>query len=176
MPHIPVPHTHTCDNPTPVPHTHLCLTHTPEPHTPVSPICREPASHLTEVMSGGELRGRWTCHIPRPVAAGGFSGRSGGGGRGVGHSLPQSYHLPSEPRRPPHATPVGGRGPPRLAKSWAKRRKGSLFGLGAAQGPAWNTCPQAQRPSQRHHQRYKGTSGNWPSPEARVLCPHPREK
>ena len=62
--------THTCASHTPVPHTHLCLT-----HTPVSPIHREPASHLPEVMSGGEMRGRWTCHIPRPAAGGSFSGR-----------------------------------------------------------------------------------------------------
>lgn len=89
---IPVPHTHTCDT---TPHlclTHTCASHTPEPHTPVTPIRRESASHLTEVMSGGELRGRWTCHIPRPVAAGGFSGRWGG--RGVGGRTQPSPELP----------------------------------------------------------------------------------
>ena len=128
VPHLPVPLTPKL---TPVPHTpasHTPVPHTAVPHTPVSPICREPASHLTEVMSGGDLSGQWPCYIPRLAAAGDFSGRGGGGG--LGHSLPQSYHLPGEPQRPPHTTPMGGRGPPRLAESWAKRSNGASSAWG----------------------------------------------
>lgn len=81
----------------------------------------------------------------------------GGAVAGVGHSLPQSYHLPSEPQRLPHATPMGGRGPPRLAESWAKRSNGSLFGPGAAQGPAWK--PRAHRPQDLRRDTIRGTRG-----------------
>ena len=81
----------------------------------------------------------------------------GGAGGGLGHSLPQSYHLPGEPQRHPHTTPMGGRGPPRLAESWAKRSNGSLFGPGAAQGPAWK--PRAHRPQDFHRDTIRGTRG-----------------
>lgn len=52
---------------------------------------------------------------------------------------------------------MGGRGPPRLAESWAKRSNGSLFGPGAAQGLAWK--PRAHRPQDVHRDTIRGTRG-----------------